>query len=102
MSFDWGEYLSLAEALCGVAVSGPLISDEAQYRSSVSRAYYAAFILARNRLRDVDLVPIPRSVNAHVFVARAYEHHADPRRVQIGVRLRDLGADRNRCDYDDA
>jgi hypothetical protein len=101
VSFDWAEYLSLAEGLCGMAVSGPPVGTEAQQRASISRAYYAAFILARNHLRDVDQVRIPRSVNAHVFVARAYEYHPDPRRVGIGLRLHNLRTVRNTCDYDD-
>ena len=101
MSFDWSEYLSLAEELNGSRVSGPPVGSEAQQRSSVSRAYYAAFILARNRLRDVDHVPIPYSGSAHVFVARRYARDSDPRRVQIGLRLGRLRTDRNMCDYDD-
>jgi hypothetical protein len=101
MSFDWAEYLSLAEDLCGMTVSGPPIGIEAQQRSSVSRAYYAAFILARNRLRDVDHIPVPQTGSAHIFVAQRYEYDPDPQRAQIGFALRRLRAARNRCDYDD-
>ncbi len=101
MSFDWAEYLSLAEELVGAAVSGPPVGRAAQQRSSVSRAYYAAFILARNRLRDVDQIPVPSTGGAHVFVAQRYEYDPDPRRTQIGVTLGRLRAARNRCDYDD-
>jgi hypothetical protein len=102
MGFDWGEFLSLAEQLNGESVSGPPISFEAQQRSSVSRAYYAAFILARNRLRDVDRVPIPQAGTAHLFVAQRYEYDPDPVRAQIGVLLSRLRRARNLCDYDDA
>ena len=101
MRFDWAEYLSLAEDLCGVTVSGPPIGIEAQQRSSVSRAYYAAFILARNRLRDVDHISVPRTGSAHIFVAQHYEYDPDPRRAQIGFSLRRLRAARHMCDYDD-
>jgi hypothetical protein len=101
VSFDWAEYLSLAENLGGVTISGPPFGAEAQHRSCVSRAYYAAFILARNRLRDVDRIRIPRSGNVHVFVATAYRSHTDPRRIRIGSELRRLKDDRNQCDYDD-
>ena len=101
MSFDWAEYLSLAEDLAGVTVSGPPFGVEARQRSCVSRAYYAAFILARNYLRDVDQIPVPRSGAAHVFVAMTFQNHTDPRRTRIGSRLRRLRDDRNRCDYDD-
>jgi uncharacterized protein (UPF0332 family) len=101
MSFDWTEYLSLAETLGGLHVSGPIVSIEAQQRSSVSRAYYAAFILARNRLRDVDRVPIPQTGAAHIFVAQQYGNHPDPVRQQIGTLLTRLRGARNTCDYDD-
>ena len=102
MSFDWTECFSLAEELGGMQVSGPPVSVEAQQRSSVSRAYYASFILARNRLRDVDQVPVPQTGAAHVFVALSYANHPDPVRSQIGILLRRLRAARNACDYDDA
>jgi hypothetical protein len=102
MSFAWTEYLSLAEELRGLPVSGPPVSVEAQQRSSVSRSYYAAFILARNRLRDVDHVTVPLTGAAHTRVARRYASDPDPRRAQIGERLTRLRGDRNRCDYGDA
>jgi hypothetical protein len=101
MSFDWTEYMSLAEELYGVAISGPPVGSEAQQRASVSRAYYAAFILARNRLRDVDQIPVPQSGAAHTFVAQRYEYAPDPRRTQIGVTLARLRGAQNQCDYDD-
>ena len=44
MSFDWSEYLNLAQELAGQA-TGPS-SQEAKLRSAVSRAYYAAFYAA--------------------------------------------------------
>lgn len=101
MSFDWAEYLSLAEELQGVPVSGPPVGIEAERRASVSRAYYSAFILARNRLRDVDLIPIPHTGGAHVFVSQRYQYHPDPRRARIGYLLVRLRTARNTCDYDD-
>jgi hypothetical protein len=101
MSFDWSEYLSLAEQLCAVPVSGPPVGIEAQQRAAISRAYYAAFILARNRLRDVDLIGVPLHTNAHQFVANQYEYDPDAVRNAIGYALRRLRRVRNRCDYDD-
>ena len=101
MSFDWAEYLSIAQSLCGEVVSGPLAGAEANQRAGVSRAYYAAFVLARNRLRDVDGASVPMSGYAHQFVAQQYSTDADPRRRQIGIDLGRLRQDRNKCDYDD-
>ena len=101
MSFDWAEYLSLAETLCAMPVSGPAVGMEAQQRASVSRAYYAAFILARNHLRDNDGIRIPRQVNAHQFVMAQYLNDPNPVRAGIGYELRRLRGERSRCDYDD-
>ena len=101
MSLDWAEYLSIAESLCGTPVSGPPIGSEAQQRAGVSRASYAAFVSARNQLRDADTVSIPSSGNPHRFVASHYTDSAVPRRAQIGIELDRIRLPRNRCDYDD-
>lgn len=101
MSFNRAEYLSVAQQLCGIAVTGPPAGLEAQQRAAVSRAYYAAYVSARNRLRDVDGIGIPRIGNPHQFVATHFAGHAHPQRVQIGIELGRLRRDRNRCDYED-
>ena len=101
MCFNWAQYLSVAEGLCEMVVTGPPAGPEARQRAGVSRAYYAAYVSARNRLRDVDGVPIPAMGNPHHFVARHYATHGDLQRVQLGIELGRLRRDRNRCDYDD-
>lgn len=101
MSFNWSEYLSLAEVLGGVPVSGAPPSAEAQQRAAVSRAYYAAFASARNRLRDSDGIAIPPGGNPHHLVTSEYEKGPEPLRTGIGISLHRLRVDRNRCDYDD-
>jgi hypothetical protein len=50
MSFDWSKYLNVAKELAGVETSAA--SQEAKLPAAISRAYYAAFIKARNHLRD--------------------------------------------------
>lgn len=101
MSFNWAEYLSLAETLCGMLVSGPPVGIEAQQRAAVSRAYYAGYVSAHNRLRDVDGVRVPEGENPHGFVRKQYTDDPDPLRRYIGIALGRLGVARNRCDYDD-
>jgi hypothetical protein len=101
MSFNWAEYLSVAEDLCGVPVTGRAGGAEARERAGVSRAYYAGLVTARNRLRDVDGVQIPAQGNPHRFVADQYVNGPDPLRIQIGIELDRLRVARNRCDYDD-
>ena len=101
MSFNWTEYFSLAETLCGLVVSGSPAGAEAHQRAGVSRAYYAGYVSARNRLRDVDRVPIPSVGNPHKFVLDRYSNDPDPLRPQIGIELGRLRRARNKCDYDD-
>lgn len=101
MSFDWVEYLALAEELSGASLPPLPAGIEARQRAAVSRAYYAGYILARNRLRDVDGVLVPASSNPHVFIAQQYRRSADPTRAEIGASLGRLRIARNQCDYDD-
>ncbi len=61
MSFNWSEYLNLAQELAGRSTEPP--NQEARLRSSISRAYYAAFCKARNYLLGKKY-PVPRE-NTH-------------------------------------
>ncbi len=96
--FDWNEYLYIAQELAGRRANRPGL--EAKLRSAISRAYYAAFIQARNHLRDVDGERIPTS-NAHRYVARKYAASSDIRRKDIGWKLANLSQIRNKADYND-
>lgn len=87
MSFDWAEYLWLAQALCGAQVSGPPAGIEARQHAAVSRAYYAAYVLARNRLMNLDGIAIAARANPHQFVGSNYQQSGDPQRARIGIEL---------------
>lgn len=102
MSFDWAEYLALAEELSGGSPPRLPAGVEARQRAAVSRAYYAGFILARNRLRAIDGVRGPAGSNPHLFVAQQYGQAGNPTRAAIGAALGRLRVARNQCDYDDA
>src|SRR5437879_2072183 len=93
--FDWGEYLYQAQRL---AAGG----DEAGYRSSISRAYYSAFGLARRRLSDVERLPVPPTGRAHEYVWTTFgSASGDVKRAAIGAGGRRLRNRRNLADYDD-
>ncbi|MDF0552110.1 hypothetical protein [Kamptonema sp. UHCC 0994] len=62
MKFNWSEYLALAQQLAGKSQISA--TQESRLRSAISRAYYAAFIQARNYLRDTMGLSIPRK-NTH-------------------------------------
>lgn len=66
MSFDWTQYLFLAQELTKGSASSS--NHEAMLRSAISRAYYAAFCSARNFLRDHKKKVIPLTAEAHRIV----------------------------------
>ncbi len=54
MSFEWSEYLNVAQELIEQAKKASY--QEAKVRAAISRAYYAAFGAARNHLRYKDKI----------------------------------------------
>jgi len=98
MSFDWSEYLTLAQELTSAAVTSPI--QEAHLRTAISRAYYAAFWKARIYLIDKDGYLTPRGMNAHWDVLNKFETSSDMRRRRVGTLLRSLKGIRNIVDYE--
>lgn len=97
MKFDWSEYFNLAKELIDSD------TNEAKQRSSISRAYYAAFCLARNYLRDYLEIKPRSDENKHKFVAEKFQHHdrKNQKMIEIGRDLSRLRSDRNKADYED-
>jgi uncharacterized protein (UPF0332 family) len=101
MKFDWSEYFNLAKELGET-------SKEAELRSAVSRAYYSAFCLARNYLRDIQQYPRlwrnkTYEINAHQYVAEKfiYNQSKSQTMIEIGKDLSRLRKMRNKADYED-
>lgn len=97
--FNWRSYLALAELL------GKSSDDEAKLRSSISRAYYAAFCTACNFISHVDHKPLPNDVPIHQYVAnyfggKTHGSKKNNKRAKIGSELRRMRADRVIADYD--
>ena len=97
MNFDWSTYLAVARHL----LSAPFATEhqEAVLRSSISRAYYAAFCIARNYVRRA--IPVPHTGQAHAVVWDYLRNQDDPRAQLVarkGVRLK---THRRKADYDD-
>ena len=99
MSFDWAEYLALAQELAGRETTPP--TQEARLRSAVSRAYYAAFCKARNHLRDEEASAIPATGEAHRVVWEQFKGSSDRVRKEIGTNGDRLREDRRKADYED-
>jgi uncharacterized protein (UPF0332 family) len=79
MAFDWSQYLNLAVELANT-------KDETHFRAAISRAYYAAFNVAKQFLEDTD--GIPRDVpSIHEYVWDQFSH--DP--CSLGLTIYDQG-----------
>ena len=72
---------------------------EADWRSAVSRAYYAAFHVARQFMGDLGFVT-PRADQAHAFLWRRLGNCGHVPLALTGSRLNQLRGERNRADYD--
>src|SRR5881409_1006708 len=86
------EYLMLAHRLTAGAT-------EAEWRSAISRSYYAAFHVARNLLNDLGFT-VPRADPAHQYLWLRLLNSGNPQ-VQVAASdLNSLRGERNLADYD--
>src|SRR5262245_21425031 len=72
---------------------------EVDWRSAVSRAYYAAFHAARDLLRELGF-QVPRAAIAHSYLVLRLSNCGDPDLQRAGSELQDLQRERNLADYD--
>jgi uncharacterized protein (UPF0332 family) len=72
---------------------------EAAWRSSVSRAYYAAVHVARDLMRDLGFVVL-RSEHAHTNLEMRLSNSGDAQLEFAGARLGSLKSYRHQADYD--
>ena len=86
------DFLTLASCL----VAG---ADEASWRTAVSRAYYAAFHVARQLMNDLGFT-VPYADRAHGYLWLRLQNSGEPSVVQAGADLKDLRGLRNKADYD--
>src|SRR5438876_3717736 len=89
---DFREYLSLAFTLANGGT-------EAEWRSATSRAYYAAFHVARELLSDLGFI-VPRGDRAHAYLWLGLGNSGEAPVITAGKNLNDLRGERNRADYD--
>jgi uncharacterized protein (UPF0332 family) len=89
---EFRDFLSLSTAL----VNG---STEAEWRSAVSRAYYAAFHVARQLLLGLRFT-VPGADRAHGYLWLRLANAGLADVEDAGNRLNALRRERNRADYD--
>lgn len=105
MTFEWTEYLNLAIKLNSDAKSDFLLG-EAMYRTSISRAYYSCFNLARNYLISIGKVlsktaDVHREIQVILENMSNLESNSDKRKdlIEISNELGILRSSRNKADY---
>ena len=74
-------------------------SSEAEWRSAVRRAYYAAFHRARRVLRELGF-QVPRGDRAHAYLWRRLSNSGEAQVQTAGSDLNSLRGDRNQADYE--
>jgi uncharacterized protein (UPF0332 family) len=75
-------------------------TTEAEWRSAVSRAYYACFHVARRLLSDLGFI-VPRADRAHQYLVFRLSNSGEAPVEQTGRDLETLRRLRNRADYDE-
>lgn len=71
----------------------------AEFRSAISRAYYAAFHLGLSKLRDMGFA-IVQNENAHKEVYRHLNNSGDSELIKVASKMDDLRTRRNHADYE--
>lgn len=99
MSFDWSDFLKLAESLARAEIASSL--EEAALRSAISRAYYAAYCASRNHARDLGGITLTGQARDHGIVKEYFKHSRVRDHKKIGAKLDHLRDNRNCADYDD-
>jgi uncharacterized protein (UPF0332 family) len=94
MSFDWEDFVTIAEYL----EINPDCPEEAAQRSAVSRAYYAAYCIARNLAEASGKIELQGSADDHREVMDFYD--SIPNLMQVATYLREMRRWRNDCDYE--
>lgn len=91
MEFELSEFLTVAEQL----IRDSKYKNQAGFRTSVSRSYYAAFLVVRKKLEDLG-----------IRIKRGYEQHQDvidklmdKNYTNVGNKLHSLREKRNDADY---
>jgi uncharacterized protein (UPF0332 family) len=91
---NWRDFLALANRLAAG-------TTEADWRSAVSRAYYATFHDARHLLANLHFT-VPRADRAHQYLVYRLSNCGEATGEQAGRDLETLRRLRNRADYDEA
>lgn len=103
MSFDWEDFLELAEYLSEEMYKAPLSeltpTKEADLRTAISRAYYAAFNNAQIFLDNKNDTTIETGKGVHERLISRFLNHPTRARQIMGDQLRRIMRKRVDADY---
>ncbi len=97
MSFNWMEYYNLAKELSRDKTFTS--TEEARFRSAISRAYYSVIIQARTQICIILSIQSPYG-NTHAWTIGKYSSHPDGRAKRISAWLKRLKKRREKADYE--
>ena len=100
MTFQWADYLELADALLHHRTL--LVQEEACCRASISRAYYAVFCAARNYAREWEGLRLTLTGADHQRVQRHFHQGQTREHQRLQVLLDRLRNRRNEADNADS
>jgi uncharacterized protein (UPF0332 family) len=101
MSFEYRDFLHLAQELAGKSPTKP-VTEAARLRSAISRAYYATFFQARYYLATYTTTIPTKSGDDHKTVRNIFKYdRTDGKKRKIGSALETLLQHRTWTDYDD-
>ena len=99
MSFNWEDYLTLANEL---STQNEGYIEQARKRAAISRAYYAAFIKARNKaLPEIGRPPSNYRGGSHNYYINYYVSKGHAGR-EVHRKLKRLKKRRVKADYEDS
>jgi uncharacterized protein (UPF0332 family) len=75
------------------------LGTEPAWRTAVSRAYYAAFHVARDFIEDLGFA-VPAAQGAHAYLFLRLQNCGDPALANAGQLLQGLRHERNTADYE--
>ncbi|MEP0814933.1 MAG: hypothetical protein HRF49_09755 [bacterium] len=99
MKFDWSNYYSLAVKLNSEGVKG--VPIEAVNRTCISRPYYSAFCLSRNKMLFEHDIQNPHGASSHDAVISHFGRNANPKWQEIAHWLKLRKRERIKADYHD-
>jgi uncharacterized protein (UPF0332 family) len=97
MSFDWPEYLTIAQFLSGD--NSVVASEEARMRSALNRAYYAVYGTARAVARARDGYKPQTAETSHQGLINHFKKGPDRTRMTVGTNLERMRRNRIQADY---